>query len=156
MKSYGVFLTIAHYDKILEHIESDKNVDVIYLDFAKAFDKVDHGILCHKLKSLGICGKIGSWIFQFLSSRTQKVIINGFPSSTCSVQSSVPQGTVLGPILFTILLIDINVNISSTVSSFADDTRVLRPITSIEDSQQLQNDLDLIYQWQENNNMLFN
>jgi len=147
---------LEHCDKILHELEKGNNIDVIYLDFAKAFDKVDHGILCHKLKSLGIGGKLGSWIHNFLKGRTQAVNINGAKSILLDVLSSVPQGTVLGPILFLILLIDIDVNIYSNVSSFADDTRISHGITSEEDVAQLQSDLQIVYEWQQENNMLFN
>ena len=137
-------------------MEHGFNVDVVYLDFAKAFNKVDHGILIRKLKQLGIGGKVCLWIHQFLSGRTQTVVVNGVSSSSSNVPSSVPQGTVLGPILFIILLSDINTGISSVMSSFADDTRVLRSITSRENCDQLQADLNTIYDWQTKNNMLFN
>ena len=81
---------IQHHDRILEMLENGTNADVIYLDFAKAFDKVDHGIICHKLKSLGITGKIGKWLHNFLSDRFQKVHVNGALSSASTVISSVP------------------------------------------------------------------
>ena len=81
---------------------------MVYLDFAKAFDKVDHGILLHKLKSMGITGKLGIWFFNFLSDRTQFVRMPGASSSDSPVISGVPQGTVLGPLLFLILMSDIN------------------------------------------------
>ena len=68
---------LAHYDKIVEYMEHGFNVDVVYLDFAKAFDKVDHGILIRKLKHLGVGGKVCLWIHQFLSGRTQTVVVNG-------------------------------------------------------------------------------
>jgi len=83
---------IEHYDIILEYLEQGQNIDVIYLDFAKAFDKVDHGILAHKLKSLGISGKIGVWLHNFLFGRTQSVVANGAMSSRSKVISGVPQG----------------------------------------------------------------
>ncbi len=147
---------LNHYDKIVSELEKGYNVDVVYLDFAKAFDKVDHGILCHKLKKLGISGKIGRWIHNFLSGRTQSVSVNGIQSKLKNVKSSVPQGTVLGPILFLILLLDIDVDITSTVSSFADDTRISRSIHTIDDTKLLQKDLERSYEWQRKNNMLFN
>jgi len=147
---------LAHHDKILENLEGGYNTDVIYLDFAKAFDKVDHGILSHKMRKLGIGGKVGLWIYEFLSKRTQKVVVNGAHSSASDVISSVPQGTVLGPILFLILISDIDENSTSTISSFADDTRVHRPIMSQTDIHTLQQDLETVYQWQRANNMLFN
>jgi len=147
---------LEHCDNILSELEKGNNIDVIYLDFAKAFDKVDHGILCHKLKSLGIGGRVGRWIHNFLKGRTQTVATNGTKSILLNVLSSVPQGTVLGPILFLILLIDIDRNIISNVSSFADDTRISHGIASTEDAAQLQSDLQTVYGWQHENNMLFN
>lgn len=147
---------IEHYDLILEHLENGGNVDVIYLDFAKAFDKVDHGILCHKLLTMGIGGKLGEWLHEFLHGRMQKVLVNGASSPAATVKSGVPQGTVLGPILFLVHIADINNDIVSHVSSFADDTRVLRPILNENDVESLQSDLRTIYAWQELNNMEFN
>ena len=147
---------LNHYDNIIHELEKGNNVDVIYLDFAKAFDKVDHGILCHKLKQLGITGKIGAWIHNFLNERQQAVIVDGQLSTLSDVLSSVPQGTVLGPILFLILINDIGDNIASTISSFADDTRVLRGIQDTNDILALQEDLRRVYEWQNDNNMQFN
>ena len=94
--------------------------------------------------------------FPYIYGRSQTVIVNETPSSPCNIVSSVPQGTVLGPILFIILLIDINKDITCKLSSFADDTRVMKPIVSNSCSQTLQNDLNTIYSWQVENNMMFN
>jgi len=147
---------LEHFDKIIECLEEGVNVDVIYLDFAKAFDKVDHGILCHKLRDLGIGGKIGVWLFNFLKSRMQRVVLNGTLSDDSLVKSGVPQGTVLGPVLFLIHISDINQGIQSHVASFADDTRITKSIRNLNDVDILQNDLENIYKWQKENNMLFN
>ena len=87
---------LEHHNKILEELEKSNNVDVIYLDFAKAFDKVDHGILLNKLKKIGINGKIGVRIHNFVSNRQQCVAVNGTTSSEAQVRSGVPQGSVLG------------------------------------------------------------
>ena len=115
--------------------------DMIYLDFAKAFDKVDHGVLLHKLKQLGITGKLGNWLLSSLSNRNHFVRILGGVSSDGSVLSGVPQGTVLEPLLFLVLLSDISSDINhSSVVSFADDTRVYRQINEISDCSLLQND----------------
>ena len=99
--------------------------DSIYLDFSKAFDKVDHGVLLHKLRKLGICGKVGTWLAKFLSNRYQIVACDGVKSTKAEVISGVPQGTVLGPVLFLVLILDIADSVSqgTRVSSFADDTR---------------------------------
>jgi ribonuclease P/MRP protein subunit RPP40 len=74
-------------------------VDSIYLDFSKAFGKVDTGILCHKLRAIGVVGKIGVWLHNFLSDRKQFILVNGYKSNQSNVKSGLPQGTVLGPIL---------------------------------------------------------
>ena len=119
---------LEHYDLVLTHLENGHNVDSIYLDFSKAFDKVDIDILCHKMKLLGICGTLAKWIHSFLTNRKQFVLVNGSISEISWVKSGVPQGTVLGPILFLILIYDIDKDVSSKVSLFADDTRVMGPI----------------------------
>ena len=93
---------LEHHNKILEELEKSNNVDVIYLDFAKAFDKVDRGILLNKLQKIGINGKIVVWIHNFLSYRQQCVTVNGTTSSKAQLRSFVPQGSVLGPLLFLI------------------------------------------------------
>ena len=88
-------------------------MDSIYLDFAKAFDKVDIGIICHKLREIGISGKLGVWLHNFLSNRKQFIIANGMISFQSDVKSGVPQGTVLGHVFFLIMINDINSIIKS-------------------------------------------
>ena len=107
-------------------INNKSTVDMIYLDFSKAFDKVDHGILLHKLRDLGITDRLGLWFFYFLNNRQHYVRIPGGISQPHPVLSGVPRGTVLGPLLFLIMIIDIDKGISpsSKLVSFADDTRV--------------------------------
>ena len=148
---------LDYHDRIISLLERGLNVDSIYLDFAKAFDKVDHKILLAKLSALGVRGKLLTWIESFLSSRTQRVIVNGVLSKPCPVISGVPQGSVIGPLLFLILLGDIDANIlSSFLTSFADDTRIARGISDVADASALQTDLEAVYQWAEDNNMSFN
>ena len=148
---------LSHYDKIIEILASGSNVDTIYLDFAKAFDKVDHGIVLKKLSLLGIRGKLLQWIKSFLSSRTQMVLVNGVLSDPAPVISGVPQGSVIGPLLFLILIGDIDKNVAfSFLSSFADDTRLLRKVSGVRDASLLQTDLEAVYQWAEDNNCSFN
>ena len=147
---------LIHFDRITAALEKGQGVDVIYLDFAKAFDKVDHIITLNKLKSLGIHGALGRWIYNFLTNRTQSVIVEGRKSTPRPVISGVPQGSVLGPLLFLILMGDIDQNIvTAFLSSFADDTRVGNCIISLADTLQLQNDLQAVYQWSKDNNMEF-
>ena len=148
---------LAHHDKILSLLERGLNVDTVYLDFSKAFDKVDHRIVLKKLSLLGIRGKILSWLKSFLSSRTQKVMVNGVLSEPSPVTSGVPQGSVIGPLLFLILIGDIDGGIiSSFLSSFADDTRLSKGVSGVRDASSLQTDLETVYQWADDNNMLFN
>ena len=121
------------FDNLMNMIDSSTTVEMIYLDFSKAFDKVDHGIVLHKLRDLGITGNLGVWFDQFLSDMTQFVRLPGGVSKDSPVLSGVPQGTVLGPLLFIIMISDINKDIlSSKIISFADDTRVYTNITQIE------------------------
>ena len=127
---------------------------MVYLDFAKAFDKVDHGLILHKIKMLGITGKLGVWLYHFITGRTQFVRLQGGVSFNSPVISSVPQGTVLGPLLFIIRMCDINSGITS--SSFAEDTRLYYGIYIVDDCAILQNDLNSVYEWVSDKNMFFN
>ena len=115
---------LEHQNKILEKLEKSNNVDVIYIDFAKAFDRVDHGLLLKKLKKNGFNGKIGVWIHNFLSNRQQCVAVNGTNPSEAHVRSDIPKESVLG-----------NYEISnSTVSCFAYDTQILLGIKDEQDT----------------------
>ena len=148
---------LQHHDNILKGLEEGSNVDTVYLDFSKAFDKVDKGVLCQKMKKMGIHGLLGEWIFSFLSERRQIILANGVASLSSRVTSGVPQGTVLGPLLFVILINDIcQSDISSIISLFADDTRLTKIIKGFEDAEAFQSDLEKIYSWSEANNMVFN
>ena len=146
-----------HYQSILNILESGHGADVIYLDFAKAFDKVDHGILMMKLVALGVGGLILNWIHEFLTRRVQTVKVEGSYSCEAGVTSGVPQGTVLGPILFLLFLGDIDRElVRAKASSFADDTRVVMEIGTHEDQAELQENLRKLYWWANLNNMEFN
>ena len=148
---------LGHYDKILRLMEEGYNVDVIYLDFAKAFDKLDLNIALQKLFNLGIRGKVLAWIECFLKGRKQQVVVNGAKSEPVDVVSGVPQGSILGPLIFIVDLGDIDVDLVVTsVSSFADDSRAIGKVKTESDILAIQEDLDRIYQWAEANNMLFN
>ena len=116
-------------------------MDTIYLDFSKAFDTVPHRRLQGKLESYGVQGEILEWINSFLKDREQQVIVNGSKSGITPVISGIPQGTVLGPVLFVIYINDLLDELSSHGLMFADDTKIYRQITSREDAIMLQEDL---------------
>ena len=119
-------------------------IDVVYLDLTKAFDSVPHKRLLVKLQAHGITGKLLNWIKIFLSGRRQRVVINGFQSHESSVISGVPQGSVLGPLLFLIYVDDLPRVISSPSLLFADDTKLFRPIS---DHDSFQNDILTLERW---------
>ena len=145
---------ISHYEHILQLIEEGFDVDVIYLDFAKAFDKVDFDIILKKLRSIGVKHKLGRWIHAFITGRTQTVLVNGARSKPAPVKSGVPQGSVLGPLLFLILIGDIDKDIASSfLSSFADDTRMGHGVNTQDDAERFQSDLNSVYHWTIDNNM---
>ena len=151
---------LSYWDNILDDMEEGKGVDTVYTDFAKAFDKCETGVLLHKLKDCGVRGRMGRWLYAFLDPdvRKQAVGVDGRLSDLAPVISGVPQGTVLGPCLFLIHLIDISTGLSGTtrVSSFADDTRLQHGISSERDCEALQEDLDRVYSWADNVGMIFN
>ena len=144
------------YNEIVEILEKGENVDCIYTDFSKAFHKCDLGILMHKLKILGITGRLARWIFSFLSSRKQKVVVDGISSKNTNVTSGVPEGTVLGPLLFLIYISDIGENITSSKKVYVDDTKLIKPVKNESDVEDMQKELDILYEWAEENNMKFN
>ena len=132
-------------------------MDVIYLDFSKAFDRVDHKILINKLQKNGINGKILAWITSFLTGRSQRVSVNTFLSYVTEIISGVPQGSVLGPLLFLIMIQDIDEDVmNSILSSFADDTRLMKGILDAFDISNLQQDLNAVYKWTKKNNAELN
>ena len=122
-------------------------VDTVYLDFNKAFDTVPHRRLIGKLEAYGIDGSLFSWICSFLMGRTQKVSVNGSLSSSKPVLSEIPQGIVLGPLLFVIYINDLPEKLCSSSLMFADDTKVFKEICSKNDSECLQRDLACLEKW---------
>lgn len=143
-------------DDLAKDLNNKHKVDMAILDFSKAFDKVSHRRLSHKLDYYGIRGNTRRWIDNFLTGRQQQVVIDNASSDSSPVTSGVPQGTVLGPALFLIYINDICNNINSTIRLFADDCVVYRPITSPEDNQILQEDLGRLEQWGDTWSMEFN
>ena len=125
-------------------IQSRGQVDVVFLDFNKAFDKVPHHRLSVKLSYHGINGSTLTWIDDFLRNRVHAVSLNGSHSTWGNVTSRVPQGSVLGPALFPLYIYDIKEKIQSNMCLYADDTIVYREISSINDHGILHRHLDIV------------
>ena len=147
---------LAVLDDWTDVIEHRENVDAIYLDYAKAFDTVPHKRLLAKLYGYGIGGKLLKWIAAFLEGRRQRVIVNGSKSSWTRVTSGIPQGSVLGPLLFVCYVNDMPENITSTVYMFADDTKLYRNIKTHIDREVLQSDLSRLEDWSRKWQLRFN
>ena len=139
------------------HLLNDRiSVDVAYIDFQKAFDKVHHTKLLEKLVSLGIGGSLLSWIACFLSGRKQAVRVGSALSDWIAVGSGVPQGSVLGPLLFMLFVNDLPTRLVSKSLLFADDLKLWRAIETDEDVKTLQRDLSVLYDWSQENQLPIN
>jgi ribonuclease P/MRP protein subunit RPP40 len=141
---------------------NNRTVDVIYTDFVKAFDKCETNVLLHTLRDCGVKGKIRKWIAAFLDTETriQAVGVDGSLSDLEPVVSGVPQGTVLGPVLFLVHILGLcsNLSLGTSSSYFADDTRIWRGISNATDCSNLQDDLQSqsVYASADLINMAFN
>ena len=142
--------------EVFNSYDETKAVDIIYLDFQKAFDTVPHKRLISKVKAHGIAGNTLKWLGDWLSDRKQRVVINGKESDWHNVNSGVPQGSVLGPVLFIIYINDIDEGIRCKISKFADDTKITSKVISESQWQELQCDLNKLTTWVENWQMKFN
>lgn len=147
---------LEFYHTIFGAYDQSGSVDVVYLDFQKAFDKVPHRRLMVKVRALGIVGKVADWIEAWLSNRRQRVVSGGTPSEWSEVTSGVPQGSVLGPLLFLIYINDIDTRIISKMSKFADDTKLGINAADPEAVTELRRDLARIGEWSERWQMPFN
>jgi hypothetical protein len=133
-----------------------KTDDFAVLEFTKAFDKVPHKRLIHKVKHYGIRGHLAEWLSSFLTSRVQSVVVDSKSSSSASVLSGVPQGTVLGPLMFLLYINDLPDQLTSSCRLFADDCLVYNNISSEPDVGVLQRDLHKLEEWQGKWLMSFN
>lgn len=145
-------------DKLTEIIDEGGAMDIVYLDFSKAFDKISHRLTLQKLQDHGIRGKLLNWIESWLSNRKQRVSVNGKESEDLDVLSGVPQGSVLGPLLFIIYINDIDFELETLeiLKKFADDTKGAKVIECDNDRKILQDCLDRLVRWGERNKMDFN
>ena len=148
---------LLYYKDIFESLKDGVRIDTVFLDFARAFDKVNHEILMKKIVKHKIKGKVAMWLKEFLYNRKFRVVANNVESKEEEVTSGVPQGTVLAALLFIIMISDIDENTrESIVRCFADDTRNSKRIEKEEDIILMQKDLDSIYEWSNKNMMKFN
>ena len=129
---------------------------MLVLDFAKAFDTVGHARLLAKVESYGITNGLQNWLRSFLEGWTQKVVIDGETSDAAAVKSVVPQGSVLGLLLFLIFINDLAEHTSPTVRLFADDCVMYRQIANVHDCRVLRDDLNQLHEWDERWQLKFN
>ena len=147
---------LCFLEEITKWVDDGSPVDVIYLDFQKAFDKVPHQRLISKFNSHGMGNSLINWIEQWLTDRRQRVVVDGEVSSWKSVLSGVPQGSVLGPILFLVYINDLEEGVTGKILKFADDTKLFRKVKEFGDKQNLQDYIDKLVKWSEKWQMLFN
>ena len=144
----------------LEHwsqmVEEGSPIDVVYTDFAKAFDRVPHKRLIQKMQSLGIVGNTLNWVKAFLTGRRQRVCVDGEYSEWEAVRSGIPQGSVLGPILFVLFINDMPDVCTSICQLFADDAKIYRKVSTQEECDALQDDIESLHNWSTTWQLLFN
>lgn len=141
----------------IKTVENKSQLDVIYTDFSKAFDRLSHKIIIRKLFELGVHSSMLSWLQSYLSNRTQCVNVLSSMSKTFSASSGVPQGSHLGPFLFIIFVNDLaEIFQSCKCLMYADDVKLYLPVNSLNDAIALQNDIDLLTEWCNRNYMFLN
>lgn len=154
-RSCGTNLLIF-LEYVTKQLDGGVPVDAIFLDFAKAFDRVPHARLLDKIRAHGIGGRVADWIASWLRGRRQRVCVRGRRSGWRPMLSGVPQGSVLGPLLFIIFANDLETGVTSQVLKFADDTKMFCKVINETDGRQLQRDLDVLGEWAQRWHMQFN
>jgi hypothetical protein len=150
---------IEFYNNIYKQLDNKTQCDVIYLDLAKAFDSVPHTLLLKKLETFGFNNKLLSWFNSYLSNRLQRVVVEGKTSSYIIVKSGVPQGSILGPLMFNYFINDIiqcTHNSNCDIFLYADDSKIVKDIKSYNDCLILQNCLENLNRWCEKWGLKFN
>uniref|UniRef100_A0A8B9CCP8 Reverse transcriptase domain-containing protein n=1 Tax=Anser brachyrhynchus TaxID=132585 RepID=A0A8B9CCP8_9AVES len=147
---------IAFYEDITRWIDDGKAVDMVYLDFSKAFHAVSHSILTVKLRNCGLDDQVVKWTVNWLKERSQRVVVNGTELSWSPVSSGVPQRSVLGPVLFNIFISNLDEGIENTVSKFADDTKLGGVADTLEGCAAIQWDLNRLVNRVGRNSMKYN
>ena len=140
-------------------LDEGSEIGAVFFDLRKAFDSVPHKVLMEKLQQTGLNINILAWIGNYLTSRKQMVVVNGTSSSDSHVLSGVPQGSILGPLLFLIYIDDLTylpISNGSHSVLFADDLLLFRPLKGREDTQLLQDDISTIDKWVQQNHLTFN
>ena len=153
----GAILSATHEWYAL--LEERKEVGSVFFDLTKAFDSVPHRLLLSKLEEIGLNSFLVNWIADYLTGRTQAVVLNGVSSKPLPVLSGVPQGSVLGPLLFLLYINDINcagISSGSKLVLYADDILLYRPVQSQEDYVALQRDVDVLAAWSAGKRLMFN
>ena len=146
-------------DDVAQNLHKKVGTDIIYFDFAKAFDTVSHDKLLYKLKSrFNIDGRLLKFLQDYLKNRRQNVVLNNIKSETLEVHSGVPQGSKLGPLLFVLFIDDIYqcIDSNTNIALYADDTKIWKQIVSEADCDSLQRDIDALNNWCIDNKMKLN
>ena len=138
-------------ERLLEQADNNDPVDVLFFDLQKAFDKVPHGRLLYKLHRIGIRGNVLGWIEEWLRGRKQRVVLNGIASDWIEVTSGVPQGSVLGPVLFIVYINDIEGEIINRFWKFADDSKMMGNVSSWAGVDLIRSDLEKLVEWTKKN-----
>ena len=149
----NLLLAVDSWTKLME---AKHKVDVVYLDFAKAFDRVDHLILLNKVYSCGIRGDLYTWLQDYLHERSFNVRVHGTMSQPFPAPKGVPQGSIVGPLLFLIFINDIITTTLNPCLMYADDIKIWTPISSTHSGNSLQLDLNTLSEWSLINNLPFN
>ena len=141
---------VPFIDNIAQCLYDRSRTDVIYFDFDKAFDSVNHDLILHKLKyQYNVDGLLLKFLTSYLKGRTQRVVIGGTQSTVKIVKSGVPQGSILGPLLFVLFINDLSTCISpnTNIALYADDTKIWRKIIHDSDNLTLQCDINSLNDW---------